>query len=54
MAQVELREIGYDYVAIASDLGLLMRAAQAAVQALRAGPSSGHPTQGGKRIEGGY
>ena len=30
------REIGYDFVAVASDLGLLMRAAQAAAQALRA------------------
>jgi 2-keto-3-deoxy-L-rhamnonate aldolase RhmA len=30
------RAIGYDYVAVASDLGLLMRAAQAAAQALRA------------------
>ena len=41
------REIGYDYVAIASDLGLLMRAAQAAAQALRAAPA-------GHRIEGSY
>ena len=41
------REIGYDYVAIASDLGLLMRAAQGAVQALRAAPA-------GQRIEGSY
>jgi 2-keto-3-deoxy-L-rhamnonate aldolase RhmA len=31
------RAMGYDYVAVASDLGLLMRAAQAAAQALRAG-----------------
>ena len=30
------RAIGYDFVAVASDLGLLMRAAQAAAQALRA------------------
>lgn len=29
------RAAGYDYVAVASDLGLLMRGAQAAVQALR-------------------
>jgi len=43
----QYREIGYDYVAIASDLGLLMRAAQGAVQALRATP-------GGQRIEGSY
>ena len=41
------REIGYDYVAIASDLGLLMRASQAAVQALRAAPAV-------QRIEGSY
>lgn len=33
--------IGYDYVAVASDLGLLMRSAQAAAQALRAiGPGA--------------
>jgi len=48
------REIGYDYVAIASDLGLLMRASQAAVQALRADPASAQAAPGGKRIEGGY
>jgi 2-keto-3-deoxy-L-rhamnonate aldolase RhmA len=30
------RAMGYDFVAVASDLGLLMRAAQAAAQALRA------------------
>jgi 2-keto-3-deoxy-L-rhamnonate aldolase RhmA len=41
------REIGYDYVAIASDLGLLVRAAQGAVQALRATPAR-------QRIEGSY
>jgi 2-keto-3-deoxy-L-rhamnonate aldolase RhmA len=29
------REMGYDYVAVASDLGLLMRSLQAAAQALR-------------------
>ena len=48
------REIGYDYVAIGSDLGLLMRASQAAVQALRAGANPGPAAQGGKQIEGGY
>jgi 2-keto-3-deoxy-L-rhamnonate aldolase RhmA len=32
----QYRAMGYDFVAIASDLGLLMRAAQAAVTALRA------------------
>jgi 2-keto-3-deoxy-L-rhamnonate aldolase RhmA len=31
------RAMGYDYVAVASDLGLLMRAAQAAAKALRVG-----------------
>jgi hypothetical protein len=49
------RSIGYDFVAIGSDLGLLMRAAQSAVQALRAG--DGGPPQSasaGKRTEGGY
>ena len=46
------REMGYDYLAIASDLGLLMRAAQAAVQALAAGAAAMSPTPAGKRIEG--
>ena len=32
----QYRAIGYDFVAVASDLGLLMRAAQSAAQALRA------------------
>jgi len=32
----QYRALGYDYLAIASDLGLLMRAAQGAAQALRA------------------
>jgi 2-keto-3-deoxy-L-rhamnonate aldolase RhmA len=32
----QYRAMGYDFVAVASDLGLLMRAAQAAAQALRA------------------
>ncbi len=36
------RAIGYDYVAVASDLGLLMRGAQAAVQSLRTGQESSH------------
>lgn len=34
------RDMGYDYVAIASDLGLLMRAAQAALLALRTAPEA--------------
>ncbi len=36
------RAMGYDYVAIASDLGLLMRGAQAAVHALRTSDGSDH------------
>jgi 2-keto-3-deoxy-L-rhamnonate aldolase RhmA len=32
----QYREIGFDFIAIASDLGLLMRAAQAALNAVRA------------------
>jgi len=36
------RAAGYDYVAVASDLGLLMRGAQAAVQALRQGDTASH------------
>ena len=36
------RAMGYDYVAVASDLGLLMRGAQAAVQALRTETSQPH------------
>jgi 2-keto-3-deoxy-L-rhamnonate aldolase RhmA len=49
------RSIGYDFVAIGSDLGLLMRAAQSAVQALRAGDGSPpQPPNAGKRTEGGY
>ncbi|MFO1296331.1 MAG: hypothetical protein U1F25_07490 [Rubrivivax sp.] len=34
------RAAGFDYVAIASDLGLLMRGALSAVQALRQGGDS--------------
>ncbi len=49
------RSIGYDFVAIGSDLGLLMRAAQSAVQALRAGDGGApQPPNAGKRTEGGY
>jgi 2-keto-3-deoxy-L-rhamnonate aldolase RhmA len=48
------RAAGYDYVAIASDLGLLMRGAQAAVQALRnaGGQSAIHTLADGTRTEG--
>ena len=34
------REIGYDFLAIASDLGLLMRSAMAAAAAVRGGPAA--------------
>jgi len=45
----QYRELGFDFVAIASDLGLLMRAAQAALNAVRAGAAPKAAT-----IEGGY
>jgi 2-keto-3-deoxy-L-rhamnonate aldolase RhmA len=50
------RAMGYDYVAIASDLGLLMRGAQAAVLALRSPELDAHvhTLQHGTRTEGGY
>jgi 2-dehydro-3-deoxyglucarate aldolase len=50
------RAMGYDYVAIASDLGLLMRGAQAAVQALRNVGTAAHvhTLQEGTRSESGY
>ncbi len=50
------REIGCDFVAIASDLGLLMRAAQAAAQAVRAidGGAQAQAAQPAKKTEGGY
>jgi 2-keto-3-deoxy-L-rhamnonate aldolase RhmA len=49
------RALGYDFVGVASDLGLLMRSAQAALQALRneAGAHV-HTLQEGTRTEGGY
>jgi 2-keto-3-deoxy-L-rhamnonate aldolase RhmA len=48
------RAMGFDFVAIASDLGLLMRGAQAAVQALRTVDSKTHvhSIQDGTRTEG--
>ena len=46
------RAIGYDYVAVASDLGLLMRAAQAAAQALRA--IDGVAAAPAQKPQGGY
>ena len=47
------RAIGYDYVAVASDMGLLMRAAQAAAQALRA-IDGGAPAAPAVKPQGGY
>jgi 2-keto-3-deoxy-L-rhamnonate aldolase RhmA len=47
------RAMGYDYVAVASDLGLLMRAAQAAAQALRA-IDGGVPAPAVTKPQGGY
>jgi len=49
------RAAGYDFVAVSSDLGLLMRGAQAAVQALRnaAGTAHVHTLVEGTRTEGG-
>jgi len=44
------REMGFDFVGIASDLGLLMRGAQAVIAALRPGgaaPATAAPVQGG-------
>jgi 2-keto-3-deoxy-L-rhamnonate aldolase RhmA len=48
------RAMGYDYVAIASDLGLLMRGAQAALQALRTSDEAVHvhSLTGGTKTEG--
>ncbi len=43
------REVGYDYVAVASDLGLLMRACQGAARALRVQGDAAAP-----RPESGY
>ncbi|MBL8330628.1 MAG: 2-dehydro-3-deoxyglucarate aldolase [Rubrivivax sp.] len=50
------RAMGYDFVAVASDLGLLMRGAQAVVQALRTaeGDTHVHTLQEGTKTEGGY
>jgi 2-keto-3-deoxy-L-rhamnonate aldolase RhmA len=51
------RAAGYDFVAVASDLGLLMRGAQAAVQALRQADSSPHVhtlAEGTKTESSGY
>jgi 2-keto-3-deoxy-L-rhamnonate aldolase RhmA len=52
----QYRAMGFDYVAVASDMGLLMRGAQAAVHALRAqeGAPQVHTLAAGTRTEGGY
>jgi 2-keto-3-deoxy-L-rhamnonate aldolase RhmA len=49
----QYRAMGYDFVAVASDLGLLMRAAQAAAQALRA-LDGGAPAGAPIKPQGGY
>lgn len=49
-AVMRYREMGFDFVGIASDLGLLMRSAQSAIAALHAGGAAAGaaaPTQGG-------
>jgi 2-keto-3-deoxy-L-rhamnonate aldolase RhmA len=54
---VQYRAMGYDFVAIASDLGLLMRGAQAAVKALTTvdGEQHVHTLSGGTQTStGGY
>jgi 2-dehydro-3-deoxyglucarate aldolase len=54
---VQYRAMGYDFVAIASDLGLLMRGAQAAVKALTTpdGETHVHTLAGGTQTSaGGY
>ena len=52
----QYRAVGFDYVAISSDLGLLMRSAQAALAALRTQEVAHvHTLSGGTRpAEGGY
>jgi hypothetical protein len=54
---VQYRAAGYTFVAIASDLGLLMRGAQAAVKALTTpeGETHVHTLAGGTQTQpGGY
>ncbi|CAD5372216.1 2-dehydro-3,6-dideoxy-6-sulfogluconate aldolase [Rubrivivax sp. A210] len=55
-AVTRYRAAGYDYVAIASDLGLLMRGAQAAVQALSHAPEKTqvHSLTEGTRTDAAY
>lgn len=49
----QYRAMGYDFVAVASDLGLLMRAAQSGVQALRAIDGAA-PAAAPVKPQGGY
>jgi 2-dehydro-3-deoxyglucarate aldolase len=53
---VQYRAAGFTFVAIASDLGLLMRGAQAAVKALTTadGENHVHTLAGGTQTPGGY
>jgi 2-keto-3-deoxy-L-rhamnonate aldolase RhmA len=53
---VQYRAMGFNYVAIASDLGLLMRGAQAAVKALTTpdGETHVHTLSGGTQTGGAY
>ena len=53
---VQYRAAGYTFVAIASDLGLMMRGAQAAVKALTStdGQTHVHTLAGGTQTPGGY
>ncbi len=50
----QYRAIGYDFVAVASDLGLLMRAAQAAAAALRAIDAPAAPAAEQTKPQSGY
>lgn len=52
----QYRAMGYGYVAVASDLGLLMRGATAAVQALKGqeGAEQVHSVTAGTQVQGGY
>jgi 2-keto-3-deoxy-L-rhamnonate aldolase RhmA len=53
---VRQRAMGYDFVAVGSDLGLLMRGAQSAIQALRGQSADAHvhSLTGGTEIEKGH
>ena len=49
----QYRAMGYDYIGVASDLGLLMRSAQSTLQSLRScgGAEQVHTLAAGTRIE---